>query len=73
MSMAPSALADTLLLWFEAQGRRDLPWQSNPTPYRVWVSEVMLQQTQVETVKPYFERFICAVSGCRISRQRIAR
>ena len=58
MSMAPSALADTLLLWFEAHGRRDLPWQSNPTPYRVWVSEVMLQQTQVETVKPYFERFI---------------
>ena len=58
MSMVPSALADTLLLWFEAHGRRDLPWQSNPTPYRVWVSEVMLQQTQVETVKPYFERFI---------------
>ena len=58
MSMLPSALADTLLMWFEAHGRRDLPWQSNPTPYRVWVSEVMLQQTQVETVKPYFERFI---------------
>ena len=58
MSMHPAALADTLLLWFEAHGRRDLPWQSNPTPYRVWVSEVMLQQTQVETVKPYFERFI---------------
>jgi A/G-specific adenine glycosylase len=48
----------TLLPWFEAQGRRDLPWQANPTPYRIWVSEVMLQQTQVETVKPYFERFM---------------
>jgi A/G-specific adenine glycosylase len=39
-------------------GRHDLPWQADPTPYRVWVSEVMLQQTQVETVKPYFDRFI---------------
>jgi A/G-specific adenine glycosylase len=47
-----------LLAWFEAHGRRNLPWQQDPTPYRVWVSEVMLQQTQVETVVPYFPRFI---------------
>ena len=72
MSMAPSALADTLLLWFEAHGRRDLPWQANPTPYRVWVSEVMLQQTQVETVKPYFERFIARFPDAAVACQRAA-
>ena len=58
MSLDPARLADALLPWFDAHGRHDLPWQSDPTPYRVWVSEVMLQQTQVDTVKPYFERFI---------------
>ena len=58
MRLAPAKLAAALLPWFETQGRRDLPWQADPTPYRVWVSEVMLQQTQVETVKPYFERFM---------------
>ncbi len=58
MSLAPESLASALLPWFERHGRHDLPWQGKPTPYRVWVSEVMLQQTQVETVKPYFERFV---------------
>ena len=58
MSLAPSKLAKALLPWFDTQGRRDLPWQANPSPYRVWISEVMLQQTQVDTVKRYFERFI---------------
>ncbi len=47
-----------LLAWFEAHGRKHLPWQREPVPYRVWVSEVMLQQTQVATVIPYFERFM---------------
>ena len=47
-----------LLAWFDAHGRKSLPWQHNPTPYRVWVSEVMLQQTQVATVIPYYERFM---------------
>ncbi len=47
-----------LLTWFDKHGRHDLPWQQNPTPYRVWVSEVMLQQTQVATVIPYYKRFI---------------
>ena len=56
--MAPSQLARRLLPWFEIHGRRNLPWQREPTPYRVWISEVMLQQTQVETVIPYFARFI---------------
>ena len=47
-----------LLAWFDIQGRRDLPWQQKPTPYRVWVSEIMLQQTQVATVIPYYQRFM---------------
>jgi len=47
-----------LLDWFDRHGRKDLPWQQNPTPYRVWVSEIMLQQTQVNTVIPYYQRFM---------------
>ena len=50
--------AENLLVWFDQFGRKNLPWQQNITPYRVWVSEIMLQQTQVTTVIPYFERFI---------------
>jgi len=49
--------AARLLAWSEHDGRKDLPWQRDPTPYRVWVSEIMLQQTQVATVIPYFEAF----------------
>ena len=49
-----------VLDWFDAYGRRDLPWQRDATPYRVWVSEVMLQQTQVQTVIPYYQRFMQA-------------
>jgi len=47
-----------LLAWFDEHGRKNLPWQKSITPYRVWLSEIMLQQTQVETVIPYFTRFI---------------
>ena len=47
-----------LLAWFDAYGRKALPWQQPKTPYRVYVSEIMLQQTQVKTVIPYFERFM---------------
>lgn len=50
-------IVEPLLEWF-ADHARVLPWRENPTPYRVWVSEIMLQQTRVEAVKPYFERFI---------------
>ncbi len=46
-----------LLKWYD-KNRRILPWREKPTPYRVWVSEIMLQQTRVEAVKPYFERFM---------------
>jgi A/G-specific adenine glycosylase len=50
--------APQLLRWFDAHGRHDLPWQHPRTPYRVWLSEIMLQQTQVATVIPYFLRFV---------------
>lgn len=55
------AFARRLLDWFDRDGRHDLPWQHPRTPYRVWISEVMLQQTQVATVIPYFERFVAAL------------
>ena len=57
--------APLVLAWFERHGRKDLPWQRNATPYRVWVSEIMLQQTQVPTVIPYFERFMARFPGVR--------
>ncbi|MBT0586899.1 A/G-specific adenine glycosylase [Alteromonas oceanisediminis] len=50
--------AQRVLQWFDRHGRKDLPWQQDITPYRVWVSEIMLQQTQVTTVIPYFLRFM---------------
>jgi A/G-specific adenine glycosylase len=49
--------ADDLLTWFDRH-RRDLPWRRSRDPYRIWLSEVMLQQTRVETVLPYYERFL---------------
>lgn len=52
-----SQIVNPLLDWF-ANHARELPWRSDPQPYRVWVSEIMLQQTRVEAVKPYFERFM---------------
>ncbi len=57
MSTDPAPIAPALLAWHDIAGRHDLPWQRERTPYRVWVSEVMLQQTQVTTVIGYFERF----------------
>ena len=53
--------AASLLDWYDVHGRKDLPWQRERTPYRVWVSEIMLQQTQVRTVIGYFERFVAAL------------
>lgn len=47
-----------VLCWFDQHGRHDLPWQQNKTAYRVWVSEIMLQQTQVNTVIPFYQRFM---------------
>lgn len=53
-----STFAGRLLRWYRQHGRHDLPWQKNKSLYRTWVSEIMLQQTQVATVIPYFERFM---------------
>ena len=49
--------ARNLLAWWDEHGRKDLPWQKNQTGYRVWIAEIMLQQTQVTTVIPYYKRF----------------
>ncbi len=56
--MNKSVFQRRVLRWFDVHGRKDLPWQINKTAYRVWVSEIMLQQTQVGTVIPYYERFM---------------
>ena len=56
--MTPDAFGRRVLDWFDAHGRKRLPWKEHPTPYRVWVSEIMLQQTQVAAVIPYYERFV---------------
>ncbi len=61
MTGNPDSFAARLLDWFDQHGRHDLPWQHPRTPYRVWLSEIMLQQTQVKTATPYFERFIAAL------------
>ena len=53
-----NSFSQHVLTWFDVHGRHDLPWQLNPTPYRVWVSEIMLQQTQVATVISYYQRFM---------------
>lgn len=50
-------IVEPLLAWYD-QNARKLPWRENTDPYRVWISEIMLQQTRVDTVIPYFERFI---------------
>ncbi len=54
----PARVAPDLIEWHARHGRHDLPWQLEPTPYRVWVSEIMLQQTQVATVSEYYARFM---------------
>ena len=56
--MKPEKFANAVLDWFDQHGRHDLPWQANKTAYHTWVSEIMLQQTQVTTVIPYYQRFM---------------
>jgi len=60
-----TAFAEALLSWFDTSGRHDLPWQNPRDPYRVWLSEIMLQQTQVQTVIPYFEKFVRELPNLR--------
>ena len=59
--MQPEQFSTAVLDWYDRYGRHDLPWQQGITPYRVWVSEIMLQQTQVSTVLNYFDRFMEAL------------
>lgn len=56
--MTPKTFSKKLLAWYDQYGRHDLPWRKNISSYRVWISEIMLQQTQVQTVIPYFQRFM---------------
>mgnify|MGYP001819390962 FL=1 len=63
------SFADRLLHWYRQYGRHDLPWQKDRTTYRVWVSEIMLQQTQVATVIPYYERFMRSFSDITVLAQ----
>jgi A/G-specific adenine glycosylase len=58
LDSASRSFSQRILKWFDHHGRKDLPWQQNPAPYRVWVSEIMLQQTQVKTVIPYYLQFM---------------
>ena len=56
-------LSGSLLHWYD-YNKRILPWRENKDPYRIWISEIMLQQTRVEAVKPYFDRFMEASQRC---------
>ena len=62
---ASADFARAVLQWYDRHGRHSLPWKVNVTPYRVWISEVMLQQTQVKTVIPYYERFMASFPDVR--------
>ncbi len=72
MTASAQTFSRRVLDWFDVHGRKDLPWQQDATPYRVWVSEIMLQQTQVATVIPYYSRFtarfpdVCALADAPI-------
>lgn len=56
--VAPHPFTEQLIAWQKIAGRHDLPWQNTRDPYRIWLSEIMLQQTQVATVIPYYQRFL---------------
>ncbi len=58
LAVSAGAFSKRVLAWYDRHGRKNLPWQTPRSAYRVWVSEVMLQQTQVTTVIPYFNRFV---------------
>src|SRR5947209_12939929 len=66
ISMKPGiSFAALVVRWQKRHGRRDLPWQLTRDPYRIWLSEIMLQQTQVAVVIPYFERFVARFPDVR--------
>ena len=64
MSGVTKAIVEPLLQWYD-EGHRDLPWRREAAPYRVWVSEIMLQQTRVEAVRGYYERWMQAFPDVR--------
>ena len=53
-----NSFSNRIINWYKNNGRHDLPWRKNISPYSIWISEIMLQQTQVKTVIPYFNKFI---------------
>ncbi|MHB1319966.1 MAG: A/G-specific adenine glycosylase [Acidithiobacillus ferrivorans] len=59
-------IAETLLDWYACHGRHDLPWRQNRDPYQLWLAEIMLQQTQVESAKPYYARFLQALPNWQV-------
>ncbi|WP_269936121.1 A/G-specific adenine glycosylase [Serratia liquefaciens] len=63
--MQAQQFAQVVLDWYQRYGRKTLPWQLDKTAYQVWLSEVMLQQTQVATVTPYFQRFMARFPNVR--------
>ena len=63
MTSLPAGFAGRVVRWQRTHGRNSLPWQNTRDPYRVWLSEIMLQQTQVAAVIPYFERFLARFPG----------
>lgn len=58
--MKDFSFSKELILWYE-ENKRSLPWRETTDPYKIWVSEIMLQQTRVEAVKPYYMRFLAAL------------
>ena len=56
-----------LLTWY-AKHKRDLPWRRSSDPYHIWISEIMLQQTRVSAVLPYYARFLATIPGCAGAR-----
>jgi len=66
VTLQRKGFASRVVAWQEAHGRHDLPWQNTRDPYRVWLSEVMLQQTQVATVIDYFNRFVARFPDVRL-------
>ena len=58
MPRAADTFSARIVAWQRVHGRHDLPWQNTRDPYRIWLSEIMLQQTQVSAVVPYYQRFL---------------
>jgi A/G-specific adenine glycosylase len=69
MPSRPPSFSTRIVRWQESHGRHDLPWQGTRDAYRIWLSEIMLQQTQVATVIPYFERFVARFPTVRALAQ----